>query len=82
MARPLKTAFITTSTWRNPFTPEILKQLEKEMNRIIKQNLRLERFELPREEALKLMEEKAEPYKVELIHPRPARRADATISFI
>ncbi len=61
-----------------PFTPEILKQLEKEMNRIIKQNLRLERFELPREEALKLMEEKAEPYKVELIHDLPEGE---TISF-
>ena len=61
-----------------PLTPEILKQLEKEMNRIIKQNLRLERFELPREEALKLMEEKAEPYKVELIHDLPEGE---TISF-
>ena len=48
------------------------------MNRIIKQNLRLERFELPREEALKLMEEKAEPYKVELIHDLPEGE---TISF-
>jgi threonyl-tRNA synthetase len=61
-----------------PFTPEILKQLEKEMSRIIKQNLRLERFELPREEALKLMEEKGEPYKVELINDLPEGE---TISF-
>ena len=53
------------------FTPDFLKEVEKEMNRIVKQNERLERFELPREEAIKFMEEKGEPYKVELINDLP-----------
>ena len=61
-----------------PFTPELLGKLEKEMNRIIKQNIRLERFELPREQAIALCEEKGEPYKVELIRDLPE---DAVISF-
>ena len=61
-----------------PFTPELLSKLEKEMNHIIKQNIRLERFELPREEAIRLCEEKGEPYKVELIRDLPE---DAVISF-
>ena len=61
-----------------PFTPEILEKLEGEMRKICKEKLKLERFELPREEALKFMEEKAEPYKVELINDLPA---DAHISF-
>ncbi|MBR6524638.1 MAG: threonine--tRNA ligase [Clostridia bacterium] len=60
------------------FTPEFLKEVEKEMNRIVKQNERLERFELPREEAIKFMEEKGEPYKVELINDLPE---DSVISF-
>ena len=59
-----------------PFTPEFLKALEKEMQKIIRQNERLERFELPRAEALELM--KDEPYKVELINDLPE---DAVISF-
>ena len=61
-----------------PFTPEFLTALEKEMKHIIQKNERLERFELPREEALKFMEEKGEPYKVELINDLPE---DAVISF-
>ena len=60
------------------FTPEVLAKLEKEMNHIIKQNIRLERFELPRAEAIAFCEEKGEPYKVELIRDLPE---DATISF-
>ena len=48
------------------FTPETLVALEAEMRKICKEKLKLERFELPREEALKLMEEMNEPYKVEL----------------
>lgn len=48
------------------------------MGRIIKRNEKLERFELPREEALALMREKNEPYKVELIEDLPE---DAVISF-
>ena len=61
-----------------PFTPEILEQLEAEMRKICKEKLKLERFELPREEAIKFMEEKGEPYKVELINDLPE---DAVISF-
>jgi len=54
-----------------PFTPADLEALEAEMRKICKEKLKLERFELPREEALKLMEEKDEPYKVELINDLP-----------
>ena len=61
-----------------PFTPEILKEIEKEMSHIVKKNERLERFELPREEAIRFMEEKGEPYKVELINDL---HEDAVISF-
>ena len=60
------------------FTPEILEQLEGEMRKICKEKLRLERFELPREEAIRFMEEREEPYKVELINDLPE---DAVISF-
>ena len=61
-----------------PFTPEIMEQIEGEMRKICKEKLKLERFELPRAEALKLMEEKGEPFKVELINDLPE---DAVISF-
>ena len=50
-----------------PFTPAELDSIEKEMKKIVKENLSLERFTLPRKEAIALMEEKGEPYKVELI---------------
>ena len=60
------------------FTPEHLAEIEAEMRKICKEKLKLERFELPREEALKYMEEREEPYKVELINDLPA---DAHISF-
>ena len=60
------------------FTPEDLAEIEAEMRKICKEKLKLERFELPREEALKYMEECEEPYKVELINDLPA---DAHISF-
>ncbi len=53
------------------FTPEILKALETEMKKIVKENLRIERFELPRDEAISLMTEKNEPYKVQLIEELP-----------
>ena len=58
------------------FTPEHLAQIEAEMRKICKEKLKIERFELPREEALKLMAN--EPFKVELIHDLPE---DVTISF-
>ena len=60
------------------FTPEDRAEIEAEMRKICKEKLKLERFELPREEALKYMEEREEPYKVELINDLPA---DAHISF-
>ncbi len=60
------------------FTPEMLAELEAEMRKICKEKLKLERFELPRDEAIKFMEEKEEPYKVELIQDLPE---DAHISF-
>ena len=59
-------------------TPEILEKLEAEMRKICKEKIKLERFELPREEAIKFMEERDEPYKVELIRDLPE---DAVISF-
>ena len=61
-----------------PFTPEDLTELEGEMRKICKEKEKLERFELPRAEALALMEEREEPYKVELINDLPE---DAVISF-
>ena len=60
------------------FTQEHLDAIEAEMKKICKEKLPLERFELPRQEAIKLMEEKDEPYKVELINDLPE---DAVISF-
>ena len=60
------------------FTPEMLAELEAEMRKICKEKLKLERFELPRDEAIKYMKEKDEPYKVELINDLPE---DAHISF-
>jgi len=60
------------------FTPEDLVKIEKEMDRIVKEDLKPERFELPREEAIKYMEDRGEPYKVELIKDLPE---DAIISF-
>ena len=61
-----------------PFTPEVLKNLEGEMKKIVKENLKIERFELPRAEAIAFMQEKDEPYKVQLIEELPE---DAVISF-
>lgn len=63
---------------REPFTNEELLEIEKEMKKIVKEDLKIERFELNREEAVKLMEENNEPYKVELINDLPE---DAIITF-
>lgn len=60
------------------FTPEDLEKIEAEMKKIVKEKLELERFELPRDEAIKLMKEHGEDYKVELITDLPE---DAKISF-
>ena len=64
----------------SPFaiTPEHMAEIEAEMRKICKEKLKLERFELPRAEAIAFMEEKGEPYKVELINDLPE---DAVISF-
>ena len=61
-----------------PFSREDLDKLEAEMKKIIKEGRKLEKFTLPREEAIRFMEEKNEPYKVELIRDLPE---DAVISF-
>ena len=61
-----------------PLTREDLDAIEKEMKKVIKENPPIERYELPREEAIAYMKEKDEPYKVELIEDLPE---DATISF-
>ncbi|MBQ7432831.1 MAG: threonine--tRNA ligase [Lachnospiraceae bacterium] len=61
-----------------PFSREDLDKIEAEMKKIIKKGAKLEKFTLPREEAIKFMEEKGEPYKVELIQDLPE---DAVISF-
>ena len=61
-----------------PFSREDLDRLEAEMKKIIKEGKKLEKFTLPREEAIHYMEEKGEPYKVELIQDLPE---DAVISF-
>jgi threonyl-tRNA synthetase len=61
-----------------PFSPDQLEKIEKEMYEIIREDLPLERFTLSREEALKLVEEKGETYKAELIRELPE---DAVISF-
>lgn len=63
---------------REPFTPDELEAIEKEMKKVVKENIKIERFELPRAEALKFMEDAGEPYKVELINDLPE---DAVISF-
>ena len=60
------------------FSPDILKKIEDEMKKIVKENLKIERSELPRDQAITLMTEKGEPYKVQLIEELPE---DAVISF-
>lgn len=60
------------------FVPEDLPKIEAEMKKIVKEDLKLRRFELPRDEALKYMSDKEEDYKVELINDLPE---DAIISF-
>jgi threonyl-tRNA synthetase len=63
---------------REPFTQAEFADIEKEMKKIVKEALPIERFELPRAEAIKLMQDMDEPYKVELINDLPE---DAIISF-
>ncbi|HAG14418.1 MAG TPA: threonine--tRNA ligase, partial [Ruminococcus sp.] len=61
-----------------PFNADTLTALEAEMKKIVKENLRIERFTLPKDEAIKLMQERGESYKVELIEELPEGE---TISF-
>lgn len=72
----IDTGFYYDFDTEHTFTPEDLDAIEKEMKKIAKENLKIERFELPRAEALELM--KDEPYKQELIRDLPE---DAVISF-
>jgi threonyl-tRNA synthetase len=61
-----------------PFSADVLKKLEDEMKKIVKENLLIERFTLPRDEAIAFMTEREEPYKVQLIEELPEGE---TISF-
>ncbi len=61
-----------------PITADDLEKIEAEMKKIVKEGLKIERFEKPREEAIAFMKEKNEPYKVELIEDLPE---DSVISF-
>lgn len=72
----IDTGFYYDFDSEHTFTGEDLEKIEAEMKKIAKENLKIERFELPRNEALELM--KDEPYKTELINDLPA---DAVISF-
>ena len=63
---------------REPFTLDELEEIEKEMKKVVKENIKIERFELPRDEAVKFMEEAGETYKIEVIKDFPE---DAGIFF-
>ncbi len=74
----IKDGFYYDFDRETPFSDEEPAALEAEMKKIVKENLKLERFTLPRAEALKLMEERGEPYKIELINDLPE---DEELSF-
>ena len=74
----IKDGFYYDFDREQPFTDDELAHVEAEMKKIVKENLRMERFTLPRAEANALMQEKGEPYKVELIHDLPE---DEELSF-
>ena len=74
----IKDGFYYDFDRETPFTEDDLAKLEAEMKKIVKENLKLQRYTLPREEAIKFMEEQGEPYKVELIRDLPE---DAELSF-
>jgi len=74
----IKDGFYYDIDFVNPITADDLPKIEEEMKKIVKEDFPIERFELPRAEAIKFMEEKGEPYKVELIQDLPE---DANISF-
>ena len=74
----IKDGFYYDVDRETPFTSEDLEKIEAEMKKIVKEALPLERFTMTREEAIKFMQEKEEPYKVQLIEDRPE---DAELSF-
>ncbi|MDD4716127.1 MAG: TGS domain-containing protein, partial [Oscillospiraceae bacterium] len=74
----IKDGFYYDIDSEHAFTPEDLETIEVEMRKIVKENLKMERFELKREDAIAFMENQKEPYKVELIQDLPE---DAVISF-
>ena len=74
----IKEGFYYDIDFPETFSEEDLPKVETQMRKIIKKKYKLERFTLPREEALKLMEERKEPYKIELINDLPE---DAELSF-
>ena len=74
----IKDGFYYDFDFETPITDADLEKLESEMKKITKENLKLERFTLPREEALALVESLGEPYKAELIRDLPE---DEEISF-
>ncbi|MBR4769043.1 MAG: threonine--tRNA ligase, partial [Lachnospiraceae bacterium] len=61
--------------FETPITQEDLKKIEEEMKKIVKEDIPIERFELPREEAIRFMQDRNEPYKVELIEDLPEGEA-------
>ena len=74
----IKDGFYYDVDRETPFTGEDLEKIEAEMKKIVKEGLRLERFTMTREEAIRFMQEKEEPYKVQLIEDLPE---DAELSF-
>ncbi len=74
----IKDGFYYDFDRETPFTEADLEKIEAEMKKIVKENIKLQRFTLNREEAIKMMEEAGEPYKVELINDLPE---DAELSF-
>ena len=74
----IKDGFYYDVDRETPFTSEDLEKIEAEMKKIVKEALPLERFTMTREEAIKFMQEKEEPYKVQLIEDLPE---DAELSF-
>ena len=74
----IKDGFYYDVDRETPFTGEDLEKIEAEMKKIVKEGLRLERFTMTRQEAIRFMQEKEEPYKVQLIEDLPE---DAELSF-
>ncbi|MDD5967478.1 MAG: threonine--tRNA ligase [Blautia sp.] len=74
----IKDGFYYDVDRETPFTGEDLEKIEAEMKKIVKEGLRLERFTMTREEAIRFMQEKEEPYKIQLIEDLPE---DAELSF-